>query len=191
MERRRRSLVALATGAALSLAATSGGFAQGPGQPPGQGPGGIKPGSGFRPQVRPTRRPQQFQSPLQTQERWRQMSPEDRLRFRSNAERWLQLPPEQRNALRDLEDRRRQRIQRESEEVLQKSGLQLEAERREAWERQYLEERRRIERALRQEIEEKRQRELAPMVERLKKEFGQGQRSGSTSAATASPSPKK
>ncbi|MBA3560683.1 MAG: hypothetical protein H0W30_19055 [Gemmatimonadaceae bacterium] len=119
------------------------------------------------------------------------MSQEDRLRFRSNAERWLQLPPEQRNALRDLEDRRRQRIQRESEEVLQKSGLQLEAERREAWERQYLEERRRIERALRQELEEKRQRELAPMVERLKKEFGQGQRSGSTSAATASPSPKK
>ncbi|MBA2622996.1 MAG: hypothetical protein H0U88_05170 [Chthoniobacterales bacterium] len=124
------------------------------------------------------------------------MSPDDRQHFRRNAERWLQLDPEERRSLRDRQGYRRERIQRESEEALQRSGLKLEAERREAWERQYLQERRRIERALRQEIEEKRQRELAPVVERLKKEFGQSpgstnSTSPNNSAAPNSPSPKK
>jgi len=121
------------------------------------------------------------------------MSPEDRQRFKSNAERWLQFDPEQRKVLRDQDGYRRQQIRRESEEALAKAGLQLEAEKREAWERQYLEERRRIERALRQELEEKRQRELGPVLERLKREFSQSQGAGSPglSGSTTSPSPKK
>ena len=89
---------------------------------------------------------------------------------------------------------RRQRIQREAQAALQDSGLQLEAEKRELYERRYMQERRRIERSLRQELDEKRQRELAPVVESLKKEFAQPQGSASpvsSVADSATPAPKK
>ena len=121
------------------------------------------------------------------------MSPEDRQRFRSNAERWLRMPPEEQRALRDREVLRRQRIQREAEAALQQSGLQLENEKRDLYERRYLQERRRIERGLRQELDEKRQRELAPVMENLKKEFSEQPKSGSpaTTAAPSSPAPSK
>ncbi|MGZ4983457.1 MAG: hypothetical protein ACXV9Q_05110 [Chthoniobacterales bacterium] len=125
-------------------------------------------------------------------ERWRQMSPEDRQRFRANAERWLQMSPEERRVLRERELMRRQRLQREADAALQQSGLQLEAEKREAYERRYMQERRRIERALRLELEERRQRELAPVQEQLKKEFGSGQNAATPNAvSTAAPSPNK
>ena len=120
-------------------------------------------------------------------ERWHQMSPEDRQRFRSNAERWLRMPPEEQRALRAREGLRRQRIQQEADAAIQQSGLQLEAEKRALYERRYLQERRRIERGLRQELDEKRQRELAPVMENLKKEFSEQPKTGST-AATAVPS---
>ncbi len=187
---RQRILVALVAGAALWQSVVRDGFAQVPTQPSNvPAPAGPQRGNRPRHQPDPGRQPQQ----LQARERWREMSPEDRQRFRSNAERWLQFDPEERKVLRDKEGYRRQRIRRESEEALERSGLQLEAEKRDAWERQYLQERRKIERALRQELEEKRQRELGPVVERLKKEFSQAQgpASPSASAATASPSPKK
>lgn len=106
-------------------------------------------------------------------ERWRQMRPDERQRFRSNAERWLQMAPEERRLLRDREAQRRERIQRETDAALRQSGLELEAERRAQFERRYIEERRRIEQQLRRDIEERRRRELAPVVEQLKKEFGQ------------------
>ena len=129
-----------------------------------------------------------------TRERWRQMSPEARQRFRSNAERWQQMDPEQRRVLRYREQMRQMRLKREAEEALRQSGLQLEAERRAIYERRYIEERKRIEEALRKEIREKRQRELAPVVERLKNEFGQPVRPASpaaTSPVPASPAPQK
>ena len=122
------------------------------------------------------------------------MSPEARHRFRSNAERWHQMDPEQRRALRYREQMRQMRLKREAEEALRQSGLQLEAERRAIYERRYIEERKRIEEALRKELREKRQRELAPVVERLKSEFGQSTRSASPAATTpvpASPAPPK
>ncbi|MDQ6912630.1 MAG: DUF3106 domain-containing protein [Verrucomicrobiota bacterium] len=125
-------------------------------------------------------------------ERWRQMSPEDRQRFRMNAERWLNMSPEERRVLRDRESARHLRLQHEADAALQQSGLQLEAEKREAYERRYIQERRRIERAIRLELEEKRQRELAPVQEQLKKEFGNGQNSAPiNSPLISSPSPNK
>lgn len=129
-----------------------------------------------------------------TRERWRQMSPDARQRFRSNAERWHQMDPEQRRALRYREQMRQMRLKREAEEALRQSGLQLEAERRAIYERRYIEERKRIEEALRKEIREKRQRELAPVVERLKNEFGQPARPASPAVTTPvppSPAPQK
>lgn len=191
---RHRIFIALAIAGAVSASVATAGLAQVPQQPiTGPVPGGADPGNALRPQLRPARPPQQLRPSPQARERWREMSPEDRGRFRSNAERWLQLQPEERKALRDKEDYRRQRIIRDSEEALEKSGLQLEAEKREAWQRQYQQERKKIERTLRQEIEEKRQHELAPVVERLKKEFSQtqGSASPSASAAPTSPAPKK
>jgi hypothetical protein len=114
------------------------------------------------------------------------MSPQDRQRFRSNAERWLSMPPEQQQMLRQREEFRRQRMLREAEAAIQQSGLQLEAEKRALYERRYLQERKRIERGLHQELEEKRQRELAPVMENLKKEFGEQPKAASP-ASTAAP----
>jgi len=117
------------------------------------------------------------------------MSPDDRQRFRSNAERWLRMAPEEQRALRNQESLRRQRIRREADAAIEQSGLHLEAEKRELYERRYLQERRRIERGLRQELEEKRRRELAPVMENLKKEFSEQPKTGGPSAAAAPSSP--
>ncbi len=109
-----------------------------------------------------------------------------------NAERWLQMSPEERRVLREREMMRRQRLQREADAALQQSGLQLEAEKREAYERRYMQERRRIERQLRLEMEERRQRELAPVQEQLKKEFGTGPNTATPNvAASVAPTPNK
>ena len=115
------------------------------------------------------------------------MPAEDRQRFKSNVERWLALPPEERSALREREGIRRERLQREADAAMREMGLQLEAEKRAQFEQRYLEERRRIDRALREELREKRRRELAPVVERLKKEFSDGQRASPTGSASSSP----
>jgi len=96
------------------------------------------------------------------------------------------MPPEERRELREREGWRQQRLKREAEDALRNSGLQLEAERREQYERRYIQERKQIEQALRRELQEKRQRELAPVVERLKKEFAQPQGSATPAAAVSS-----
>jgi hypothetical protein len=99
------------------------------------------------------------------------MSPEDRQRFQSNVERWRQMPPEERRELREREGWRQERLKKEADAAVRASGLQLEAERRQQFEQRYMQERKRIEQELRRELREKRERELAPVVERLKKEF--------------------
>ena len=121
-------------------------------------------------------------------EQWHQMRPEERQRFRSNAERWLRMPAEEQRILREREEMRRERARREADAALRQSGLELEAERRAQYERRYLQERRRIEQSLREELEQKRQRELAPVVERLKKEFTDKSNSPSASSPNSSAS---
>jgi len=162
-----------------------GGPPAGLGRPGGMGVPDMPSGLGFGPQQRPER------SVRPTRDRWREMSPADRQRFRSNAERWQRMGGDERRELREREAWQQLRLKREAEEALRQSGLQLEAERRAIYERRYIEERRRVEQALRQELREKRQRELAPVVERLKSEFSQQQRSASPGAPSASPSPAK
>jgi hypothetical protein len=153
----QRTVVAVAAGAALSFYLVGGALAQAPAHPPQR-----------QPMMRPANGGPQFRA---LRERWRQLSPEQRQQIRRNAARWLQLPPEEREQLRFRDSVRRERIRREAEAALRNSGLQLEAEKRAAYEKRYLEERRRIDRQLRQELRERRQRELAPVVERLKREF--------------------
>ena len=120
------------------------------------------------------------------------MPPEDRQIFQRNAERWIQMGPEERKLMREREKIYRERVRREVDSALRDSGLRLEGEKRDQFEQRYLQERRRIEHALRQETEAKRQQELPVIRERLKKEFQEPSPSASsTSAPAASGSPKK
>ena len=73
--------------------------------------------------------------------------------------------------MREREKVHREQLQREAEKALREAGLRLDQEKRDRFEERYLQERRRIERDLRQEVETKRQQELPVLQERLKKEF--------------------
>jgi len=99
------------------------------------------------------------------------MPPEARQNFRRNAERWVQMSPEERNMMRQRENLRRQTIQRETEAALRESGLHLSPQERAQFESRYVQERRKVEQTLRQQIEEERQKELPALIQQLKKEF--------------------
>lgn len=106
-----------------------------------------------------------------TRERWFSLSPEDRQVFRRNAERWMQMGPEERNLMRQRERAHRERLKREAEIALREAGLPLDQKKRDLFEQRYLQERRKIERQLQQEVEAKRHQQLPALNERLKKEF--------------------
>ena len=142
-----------------------------PGPPPGPRPGPI---------------------PYKPRDRFLALPPQDRQIFQRNAERWMQMAPEERMIMREREKIYRARLSREVEDALRNSGLRLDADKRAQFEQRYLQERRRIEHSLRQEVESKRQQELPQIQDRLKKEFsGTSPSTGSTSAPTAAGSPKK
>ena len=114
-----------------------------------------------------------------------QLSPDERQTFRRNAERWLQMNPEQQRVLREREQAHRQRIKAEAEAAMRQLGLRLDPNAQGQFEARYFQERRRIERELRQEVEAKRQQELPQLNERLKSEFQP--RQGAAATATVSP----
>jgi len=116
----------------------------------------------------PVRRKTEFKS---TRDRWFSLSPEDRQTFRRNAERWMQMGPEERNRMRERERLRREQLKREAEKALHEADLRLDQEKRDLFEQRYLQERRKIERELRREVEAKRHEQLPALQERLKKEF--------------------
>ena len=163
-----------------------------PSQP--TGPGGItRPSAPGLDQGRGIQPAQPSQSVIPVPARWREMSPDQRKKLRMNAERWREMDPEEKKAFREQQEWRQQRLKREAEAAARESGLQLEAERRAKFEQRYIEERRRIDQELRRELREKRQRELAPVVERLKREFDEQQGSATPGRSGSSPaaSPKK
>jgi hypothetical protein len=133
----------------------------------------------------PSRSGPSFNDPRQ---RYLAMPPQDRLIFQRNAERWMQMGPQERMIMREREKIYRAEVSKEVDAALRNSGLHLEGERRAQFEQRYLQERRRIEHSLRQEVESKRQQQLPALQDRLKKEF---QESASTSAPATSASPKK
>jgi hypothetical protein len=135
----------------------------------------------------PAHRAPTFANP---RERWLAMPPQDRQIFQRNAERWMQMGPEERKIMREREKIYRAQVSKEVDAALRESGLQLEGERRAQFEQRYLQERRRIEHSLRQEIESKRQQQLPAIQERLKKEFSETS-SASPSSPAGSTSPKK
>jgi hypothetical protein len=104
-------------------------------------------------------------------ERWQAMPPRARQNFQRNAERWLRMSPEERNVMRQRENLRRETIRRETESALRDSGLRLSPQDRAQFESRYIQERRKVEQSLRQQIEAERQKELPALIQQLKKEF--------------------
>ena len=81
------------------------------------------------------------------------------------------MTPEQRNLMRQRENMRRQTITREANAAVRDSGLQLNPQERAKFESRYIQERRKVEQTLRQQIEAERQKELPALIQQLKKEF--------------------
>jgi hypothetical protein len=99
------------------------------------------------------------------------MPPAARQNFQRNAERWLRMTPAERNVMRQRENLRRETIRRETEAALRDSGLHLNSQERAQFESRYVQERRRVEHVLRQQIEAERQQQLPALIQQLKKEF--------------------
>jgi hypothetical protein len=99
------------------------------------------------------------------------MPPDARQNFQRNAQLWRQMSPEQRNLMRERETTRRQIITREADAAVRDSGLQLNPQERARFESRYIQERRKVEQSLRQQIETERQKEIPALIQQLRKEF--------------------
>ena len=99
------------------------------------------------------------------------MPPEARQNFQRNAQLWMQMTPEQRNLMRQRENLRRQMITRDADAAVRDSGLQLNPQERARFESRYVQERRKVEQTLRQQIQTERQKEIPALIQQLRKEF--------------------
>ena len=122
-------------------------------------------------------------------DRWLAMPPDARQNFQRNAELWMQMTPEQRNLMRQRENMRRQILTHDADAAVRDSGLQLNSQERARFESRYIQERRKVEQSLRQQIETERQKEIPALIQQLRKEF-QIDEPGKGSASKPAPSPK-
>src|SRR5262245_12741733 len=122
-------------------------------------------------------------------ERWLAMPPDAQQNFQRNAELWMRMSPEQRNLMRQRESTRRQIITREADAAVRDSGLQLNPQERARFESRYIQERRKVEQSLRQQIETERQKEIPALIQQLRKEF-QLDEPGKSSVTKPAASPK-
>lgn len=90
--------------------------------------------------------------------------------------------------MRQRENMRRQIITREADAAVRDSGLQLNPQERARFESRYIQERRKVEQTLRQQIESERQKELPALIQQLKKEFQIDQPAKSPAAKPAASS---
>lgn len=104
-------------------------------------------------------------------ERWLAMPPDARQNFQRNAQLWMQMTPEQRNLMRQRETMRQQIMTRDADAAVRDSGLQLNPQERARFESRYIQERRRVEQSLRQQVETERQKEIPALIQQLRKEF--------------------
>ncbi len=137
----------------------------------------------------PSGQPHGLPSGQSVRERWQAMPPDARQNFQRNAELWMRMTPEQRNLMRQRENVRRQMITREADAAVRDSGLQLNPQDRARFESRYVQERRKVEQSLRQQIEAERQKELPALIQQLKKEF-QIDQPGKSPATKPAASPK-
>src|SRR6266850_6989332 len=119
----------------------------------------------------PSGQPHGAPSGQSIRERWLAMPPDARQNFRRNADLWMQMTPEQRNLMRQRENMRRQIITREADAAVRDSGLQLNPQERARFESRYIQERRKVEQSLRQQIKTERQKEIPALIQQLRKEF--------------------
>jgi hypothetical protein len=99
------------------------------------------------------------------------MPPDARQNFQRNAQLWMQMTPEQRNLMRQRENVRRQIMTRDADAAVRDSGLQLNPQERARFESRYIQERRKVEQSLRQQVETERQKEIPALIQQLRKEF--------------------
>jgi hypothetical protein len=118
------------------------------------------------------------------------LPPDARQNFQRNAQLWMQMSPEQRNLMRQRENMRRQIITREADAAVRDSGLQLNPQERARFESRYIQERRKVEQSLRQQIETERQKEIPALIQQLRKEF-QIDEPGKSPATKPAVSPKE
>src|ERR1700755_1345525 len=146
-----------------------------------------------RPGGRQPAGPQHGRAPSQNmRERWMAIPPAARQNFQRNAERWLRMSPAERNVMRQRENLRRETIRRETDAALRDSGLHLNPQERAQFESRYIQERRKVERTLRQQIESERQQQLPELIRQLKQEFQIDQPTkGPTTKSAESPKAKK
>jgi dsDNA-binding SOS-regulon protein len=100
-----------------------------------------------------------------------QLTPDQKNKFLENLDQWKAMSPEEQELFRDRELFRRQKIASEIQDALGKSGLHLDDDQREVYVLRYTQERRKIEEALRKEMDHQRQVMVADMLARLKVEF--------------------
>ena len=137
----------------------------------------------------PSGQPQRQPSAQSVRERWLAMPPDARQNFQRNAQLWMQMTPEQRNLMRQREDMRRQIMTRDADAAVRDSGLQLNPQERARFESRYIQERRRVEQSLRQQIQTERQKEIPALIQQLRKEF-QIDEPGKSPGSKPAPSPK-
>jgi cation diffusion facilitator CzcD-associated flavoprotein CzcO len=102
-----------------------------------------------------------------------QLSPDQKNKFLDNLDQWKAMSPEEQELFRDRELFRREKIAEEIQDAIVKSGLRLDDDQREVYALRYTQERRKIEEALRKEIDIKRRAMVGDMLVRLKTEFTQ------------------
>lgn len=101
-------------------------------------------------------------------------SPPEREAFQRNLQLWRDLSPAEREALREHATQRRERRRRQAERALAESGLYLGEDQRENFALRYAQERRKLERELRQQMRAERARRLPAITTQLRSEFGPG-----------------
>src|SRR6266576_5090533 len=136
--------------------------------PPMAAPHGPPPSQPHGP---PSGQPHGAPSGPSVKDRWLAMPPDARQNFRRNADLWMQMTPEQRNLMRQRENMRRQIITRDADAAVRDSGLQLNPQERARFESRYIQERRKVEQSLRQQVQTERQKEIPALIQQLRKEF--------------------
>jgi len=137
----------------------------------------------------PSGQPNGAPSGQSVRERWLAMPPDARQNFQRNAQLWMQMTPEQRNLMRQRENMRRQAMTRDADSAVRDSGLQLNPQERARFESRYIQERRKVEQSLRQQVETERQKEIPALIQQLRKEF-QIDEPGKGPVSKSAPSPK-
>jgi len=142
------------------------------GRPMGVAPHGPPAGQSMGPPRGPSGQgPSRGSADQSIRDRWLSMPSDAQQNFRRNAERWMRMSPEERNVMRQRENLRRETIKRETEAAVRESGLRLSPQERAQFESRYIQERQKVERTLRQQIEAERQKELPALIQQLKREF--------------------